>query len=393
MSEISESSSSDVCTTSDVAETSSSSEVSESVDYSEDVSVDTDDACLDSDFDSDNVSDVEDDEGLSDGEVEEEDAELSGENESFSDASSEGIDGEIPVKDGPSDLGADYESPYEGDLEDSADSADFDDFENEGESSFEDTDTSDAVIDSSELSDSDDGLEESDNEPFEEVDTSDAVTNDDADVGGETESSDEASDVERNEDPLAGTTFEKMSPEEQEVYLDAMEKEPAITEDMKEMSEASGGELVGLEHRCKSPSSTVEKLHERGKSKDIQEVNDLVRYTETLEPSEYSEGVNKSLDDLESRGYSIDKVKNTWDDDSNPYKGVNVQMTSPSGQKCEVQFHTPESFEAKNGEMHELYEKQRVLDSDDPRYAEYEDEMWEISDNLERPSDVDRIRR
>ena len=43
--------------------------------------------------------------------------------------------------------------------------------------------------------------------------------------------------------------------------------------------------------------------------------------------------------------------------------------------------------------MHELYEKQRVLDSDDPRYAEYEDEMWEISDNLERPSDVDRIRR
>lgn len=99
-----------------------------------------------------------------------------------------------------------------------------------------------------------------------------------------------------------------------------------------------------------------------------------------------------TFDSLENKGYSIVKVKNTWTDVGNPYNGINVQLEAPNGQKFELQFHTQESFELKNSEaMHSLYEQARVLEPNSDEYFEIEDKMFELSDSLEVPVNIESI--
>ena len=79
-------------------------------------------------------------------------------------------------------------------------------------------------------------------------------------------------------------------------------------------------------------------------------------------------------------------------DEKNPYNGINVQLESQEGQKFELQFHTPESFELKNSqEMHGLYEQARVLRPGTEEYLEIEDKMFEMSDKLEIPNNINQI--
>ncbi|WP_139904457.1 hypothetical protein [Clostridium thermarum] len=76
-------------------------------------------------------------------------------------------------------------------------------------------------------------------------------------------------------------------------------------------------------------------------------------------------------------------MKNTWLIKSNPYKGINCIYTSPASQKFEIQYHTPESFELKNGELHGLYEKWRVLkDKASVEAIELSKRMTELSSKL-----------
>lgn len=99
-----------------------------------------------------------------------------------------------------------------------------------------------------------------------------------------------------------------------------------------------------------------------------------------------------TFDSLENKGYSIVKVKNTWTDVGNPYNGINVQLEAPNGQKIELQFHTQESFELKNSEaMYSLYEQARVLEPNSDEYFEIEDKMFELSDSLEVPDNIESI--
>lgn len=116
----------------------------------------------------------------------------------------------------------------------------------------------------------------------------------------------------------------------------------------------NSAELQGLEYRVKTPSSTYEKMHEREGETEIGEMKDVIRYTEIYPPDKLAEGTNASLSDFKSRGYTVDRVKNTWDDENTAYRGINANLTSPDGQTFEVQFHTQESFELKNGELHSL---------------------------------------
>ena len=100
----------------------------------------------------------------------------------------------------------------------------------------------------------------------------------------------------------------------------------------------------------------------------------------------------KTLTGMIDRGYSITKIKNTWLDDSNPYKGINVQLESPQEQKFELQFHTQESFDLKNSkEMHGLYEQARILSPGTDEYFEIEDKMFDLSEQLEEPDNITEI--
>ena len=188
--------------------------------------------------------------------------------------------------------------------------------------------------------------------------------------------------------------YDKFSSEEKSFYDNCVETEPEITEDVVESVTESGGEMAGLEFRLKTPSSLYEKLYERPDDDDaeIEDMKDIIRYTEIDDESELAENTQETLDDLKSEGYVVLKVKNTWTDEKSSYKGINTQLQSEDGQMFELQFHTQESFDLKNGEMHTLYEKARVLDPKSEEYLKLEDQMFELSEQLEVPDDIEKIK-
>lgn len=100
-------------------------------------------------------------------------------------------------------------------------------------------------------------------------------------------------------------------------------------------------------------------------------------------------GLEKTLKDLEDKGYTVLKIKNTWLDDLRPYKGINVHIEAPSGQMFELQFHTPESFEMKNGVLHNLYEQRRCT-VDVETIAELDEKMFRLSDKLTNPEEMEK---
>ena len=96
---------------------------------------------------------------------------------------------------------------------------------------------------------------------------------------------------------------------------------------------------------------------------------------------------------LEKKGYEVTAVKNTWNKIEAVYKGVNTNIKTPEGYEFELQFHTKESFDLKNGKLHELYEKQRILDKkkDFIEWQAIEDEMFSLSSKLQIPNQIERI--
>jgi len=74
-----------------------------------------------------------------------------------------------------------------------------------------------------------------------------------------------------------------------------------------------------------------------------------------------SHGTAKGCNDIEARlenlGYEMCQSRNSWDDAE--YKGINTRWVTEGGQRFEVQFHTPESFHAKQYVTHGAYGRTR----------------------------------
>ena len=185
----------------------------------------------------------------------------------------------------------------------------------------------------------------------------------------------------------------KMTEDERSVYAENLENEPQITATMEEIAQNNGAELAGLEYRVKTPSSAYGKMYDRDEPTDIKDMNDIIRYTEIYTGDNLAEGANASLQELESRGFEVVSVKNTWDVENATYRGINTVVRDPSGQTFELQFHTQESFDLKNGELHELYEERRTMADDDPRAIEIDEKMIELSSKLERPKNVHEVKK
>jgi hypothetical protein len=84
-------------------------------------------------------------------------------------------------------------------------------------------------------------------------------------------------------------------------------------------------------------------------------IHDGIRYTFVFEPERYSDGVRQARERLEEEGYSLEIQRPTWDDPD--YKGLNSRWRdTESGQLFEVQFHTPQSWDAKQ-KTHDAYEE------------------------------------
>lgn len=166
---------------------------------------------------------------------------------------------------------------------------------------------------------------------------------------------------------------------------EAMDMEPGITTDMLSIEKTLDAYLGGLEYRLKSADSLKRKVNDRPYDK----MRDVVRYTFVGTPDNLVTEYVKAIDKLEKKGYTISEVKNTWTDPKSPYKGINTNVYSPEGYEFEIQYHTKESFDLKNGELHELYEKQRkIKDKNSPKYLEIDDQMFKLSKRLLVPNNI-----
>jgi hypothetical protein len=182
----------------------------------------------------------------------------------------------------------------------------------------------------------------------------------------------------------------------QRVYDQAVAAEPQITADVVDLLDANGGEPNGLEYRVKTPDSIEGKIfrEQRDGGGTVDEVagklSDLNRYTGLWDDQTYAQGAQSVVDELRAKGYDV-RVKNYWGHPENPYRGINLALVSPDGQKLELQFHTPDSFDLKMdqaaGSMHDLY--RRWQQSTDPsERAELNARMHELSRTLNEPPGV-----
>lgn len=182
----------------------------------------------------------------------------------------------------------------------------------------------------------------------------------------------------------------------------AYESEPKITGDLKSIK---GIKLIGLDYRRKAEKSAVEKVkreriespEENGHKTDEQIMNsmwDLVRYTQEVDKDKFVEQVRKTLSTLESKGYKIYQLKNFWRPEvnkgKNPYRGINMKMLSPDGQKFELQFNTKNNLDVKE-KMHQIYNKQREYSPNSKEFEELNKESLKLTKLFDNPKDVESL--
>ena len=170
--------------------------------------------------------------------------------------------------------------------------------------------------------------------------------------------------------------------------------EPKITSDMKRI--AGKNKLAGLEFRKKTVESLSRKITADSQAENISlakatsEINDALRYTTIFDPDTFTKEYLKMKRKLIAEGYQVVKVKNTWLIDG-PYKGVNT-VIEKDGIIFEMQYHTQESFDLKNGPLHELYEKYRDTSTSDRERMKLFKEMLDLSNELEIPKNIERVK-
>ena len=202
--------------------------------------------------------------------------------------------------------------------------------------------------------------------------------------------------VENNSDEvynlsMRGDTAEYYSKQ----LLDRISKiEPKITSDMQRI--AGENKLVGLEFRKKTAESLARKITTDSQTENISlskaanKINDALRYTTIFDSDTFAKEYLKMKQELITEGYKVVKVKNTWLIDG-PYKGVNT-VVEKDGINFEMQYHTQESFDLKNGSLHELYEKYRDTNTSDRERMKLFKEMLDLSNGLEIPKNIERVK-
>jgi hypothetical protein len=195
---------------------------------------------------------------------------------------------------------------------------------------------------------------------------------------------------------------DKLPSDVEKWYNKIVKAEPAITNTIQSVVQDAGGQLEGLEFRVKTKESYLRKVEAdyqaaQLESLDISQlsvaakINDAIRYTAVAGEDSLTVVYSRVIDQLLEKQYEVVKMKNTWLETFNPYKGINVIIRNPQGQNFELQFHTPASFDLKQRKMHELYEEFRLLTTSAARREELRNEMLKLSRELPKPKDVEKI--
>lgn len=154
--------------------------------------------------------------------------------------------------------------------------------------------------------------------------------------------------------------------------------------------------LAGLEHMLKGEDRLKEKVADALQARPeltvrqaLSIVPDPVRFTFTYGTERYAGGAHADVERLKAEGFELIKLKNLWADDQ--YKGINSQWRRPeTGLRFEVQFHTPESLEAKEL-THKAYERIRSPQVTSAERGELEDYQRRVNALIALPPGVSEI--
>jgi hypothetical protein len=121
----------------------------------------------------------------------------------------------------------------------------------------------------------------------------------------------------------------------------------------------------------------------------IATLKDTVRFTFRYAEQGYAAGVYADIERMESRGFDQVERKNSWTDPY--YKGINSRWREPeTGLTFEVQFHTRNSFDAKQL-THVAYERLRNPRTTREERRELEDLQHEVTEKVEHPPGATEI--
>jgi hypothetical protein len=211
--------------------------------------------------------------------------------------------------------------------------------------------------------------------------------------------------VDRSQDPPGswrGDSNLFLSPENHARTKDAITRirstEPRVTVDLQNVVQEStcSAELVGLEFRNKGEDRLKEKVAESLQRRPdavpeeaMRSISDAIRYTVRFSRDDYADGYRDIGQRLEAAGYVMFYGRNSWNDPQ--YKGINTRWVTPDGHGFEVQFHTPESYHAKQEVTHDAYERIRnPLTTDDER-GELKEFQREVSSWIPVPKGAEEI--
>lgn len=176
----------------------------------------------------------------------------------------------------------------------------------------------------------------------------------------------------------------------------AKSAEDSVTTVMHMLEKESSGKLIGIDFRLKQIPSILRKLAfetSANPQKTIAEVmntrmTDTLRYTILYPTKKYCEFAVKMIDVLvDVNGFASFELRNYWET-GHAYDGLNCSFLTDDhdsgGVLFEVQCHTPESFEVKQYESHELYELWRGIDDVDKKFMVFT-QMVDKFDAVPRP--------
>ncbi|MEV0254074.1 ATP nucleotide 3'-pyrophosphokinase [Streptomyces sp. NPDC050732] len=195
-----------------------------------------------------------------------------------------------------------------------------------------------------------------------------------------------------------GLTLSPADNERVDDYIqDARRAERGISPQVRSAAWIAGAEVIGFENRLKSPDSLKRKVatslkEHPGQSAEaaLATLNDAVRYTLQWREDEYTDGVTTAAQLLSSWGNESTKWTNTWGR-AQGYKGLNTGWRAPrSGQRFEVQFHTPASKWAQEA-THTLYEEQRLPGTGSERKKELQKQQNALFAAVPVPAGADRL--
>ena len=135
--------------------------------------------------------------------------------------------------------------------------------------------------------------------------------------------------------------------------------------EVNDLETAVGGWLTGLKFSRKGGDRLKEKIADslriapaKSPGEVVREIPDAIRYTFCFEPENYTDGYWDVKERLQERGHRMIYSENHWREDPE-YKGINTRWVTQEGQRFEVQFHSRESYHAKQEVTHNSYERIR----------------------------------